>query len=107
MFKLNTARTYKWPVTITVLEGDQEHSGTVTATYRPLASDKAKNPDTASRPLLDLVLVDVDGIEVTGDDGQVLAGDARLNAIRNDPAAAVALTEGYFASVQKKGPKPS
>lgn len=44
MFKLNTARTYKWPVTITVLDGDQELSGTVTVTYRPLASDKAKNP---------------------------------------------------------------
>lgn len=107
MFKLNTARTYKWPVTITVLDGDQELSGTVTVTYRPLASDKAKNPDNASRPLLDLVLVDVDGIEVTGEDGHVLTGDARLSALRNDPAAAVALTEGYFASVQKKATKPS
>lgn len=107
MFKLNTARTYKWPVTITVLDGDQELSGTVTVTYRAVSTDKAKAPENADKTILDLALVDVDGIEVVAEDGQVLLGEARLQALRADTSVAIALTQGYYDSVQKKATKPS
>jgi len=102
MFKLNTERTYQYPVTVTVFTGDVEQQGKFTATYKVVSNDVLRAPENADKTLLDLVLVDVHDIEVTGKDGQALTGPALLAAVKADPAVSTALVAAYQESVTKK-----
>lgn len=98
MFKLNTTRSYKYPVSVTVYgEDGQELTGTFTATFKTLPHD-----DKREGKLLDHVLVGVEGIEVPGADGQPLAGAELLDALKRDPAAMAALVAAYNESIVKK-----
>jgi|SRR5690554_2440663 len=102
MFKLNTRRTYKYPVTVTVFDGEKEESGKFTAVFKVLPNNQMQDPENADKRLLDLVLVDVEGVEVAGEDGQPLQGPELLSALKNDPSASLALVTAYQESVSKK-----
>lgn len=102
MFKLNTARSYTYPVALTVYdEAGKEHTGKFKATFKVVAQDKLREMP-ADTLLLDQVLMGVDGIEVAGEDGKALEGDDLLHAVKNDPAAGTALLTAYQESVAKK-----
>ncbi|WP_110678720.1 hypothetical protein [Salinicola sp. RZ23] len=102
MFKVNRTRSYQYPVTATVYDADgKEQTGKFKATFKVLPHDQAKElPEDTS--LLDAVLNDVSEIEIAGDDGQPLVGDALLDAIKNDPALSVATVSAYHESIAKK-----
>lgn len=102
MFKLNTQRTYKYPVSVTIFDRDQEQTGTFTAVYKVVPNSVLKDPENADKRLLDLVLVGVEGVEVDGEDGKPLQGDALLQALKDDPATSVALVNAYQESITKK-----
>ncbi|MEX2475067.1 hypothetical protein [Marinobacter sp.] len=102
MFSLNTQRSYKYPVTVTVFDGDKEHQGKFTATFKVLPHSQLSDPEKADKRLLDLVLVDVEGVEVAGEDGKPLQGEDLLRALKDDPAASLALISAYQESITKK-----
>lgn len=102
MFTLNTSRTFKQPVNLTIVdENGKDVKGSFTATYKVLPHNESRDlPDDIK--LLDRVLIAVEGIEVPGEDGQPLTGDELLFALKNDPSASVALTSAYQSSILKK-----
>lgn len=98
MFKINTHRTYPYPVAVTIIdEHGKEQTGNFTAIFKIL-------PRQESLPtnLLDQVLVGLDGIELSDADGNVLEGEAALTAAKLDPAIGMALLNTYTESVLKK-----
>ncbi|WKD29540.1 hypothetical protein NDQ72_06245 [Halomonas sp. KG2] len=102
MFKLNTTRSYSFPVSLTVYdETGKEQTGKFTATFKVVAQDKLRDMP-ADTLLLDQVLVGVKGIEVPGEGGKPLEGEELLHALKNDPAASTALITAYQESVSKK-----
>ncbi|WP_164084941.1 hypothetical protein [Pseudazoarcus pumilus] len=100
MFKLNRNRTYRYPVTVVVHEGEKEHKGQFHATFRAAGSDELR--DRGEERLLDVVLVGVEGIEIDGEDGAPLAGADLLEAVKADPAVSAALIAAYHDSIVKK-----
>lgn len=102
MFKLNTSRTYKYPVTVNVFDGEKEEAGKFTAVFKVLRNGQMQDPENADKRILDLVLVDVEGVEVAGADGQPLQGAELLDALKDDPSASMALISAYNESVAKK-----
>ncbi|MBZ9574419.1 hypothetical protein [Modicisalibacter sp. MOD 31.J] len=102
MFTLNTQRTYRQPVNLTVYdERGKEKTGSFTATFKVMPHDQLREqPDGVT--LLDAVLVSVSDIEVPGPDGKALEGEELLEAVKNDPAASVALVTAYQNSIAKK-----
>ena len=102
MFKLNTNRTFKQPVNLTIVdENGKDVKGSFTASFKILPHSEALElPDDTK--LLDRVLVSVEGIEVPGEDGQPLTGDELLEALKNDPSASVAMSNAYQRSIVKK-----
>ncbi|WP_110678836.1 hypothetical protein [Salinicola sp. RZ23] len=102
MFTLNPKRTYQQPVVVTLYdEQGKEQSGRFTATFKVLPHDEAQHLPEETK-LLDAVLVGVSDIEVPGEHGEPLAGEALLEAVKNDPAASVALISAYHDSITKK-----
>lgn len=102
MFKLNPTRTFTYPVAVTVFDGDKEISGNFTGEFRVVPNTELMSPENKDKRLLDLVLVGVDGIEVPGDDGKPLQGEALLDALKADPAVSTALINAYQESITKK-----
>lgn len=102
MFKLNTERTYKWPVTVTVYNGDKEQSGTFRAEFRVVPNDELTDSANRDKRLMDLALVGVEDVEVTGKDGKLLQGEELLSALKADPATNLALVNAYQESITKK-----
>lgn len=102
MFKLNTTRTYKQPVNLTVVdEAGKDVKGTFTAVFKILPNNETRELlDDAT--LLDRVLVSVSDIEVPDETGKPLEGEALRDAVRNDPAASFALITAYQDSIIKK-----
>ena len=98
MFKINTARTYPYPVSVTIIdENGQGQTGSFTATFKILPRQ-----ETLPNNLLEHVLVKIDGLELTDGDGSVLEGEAMLAAAQKDPAISSALLHAYTESVLKK-----
>lgn len=98
MFVLNTARTYRQPVSVVVYdEQGKEQTGKFTAVFKVLP-----HSDELEGKLLDHVLMGVEGIEVAGENGEALTGAALLAAVKADPSASVALVAAYQDSVIKK-----
>lgn len=98
MFVLNTARTYRQPVSVVVYdEQGKEQTGKFTAVFKVLP-----HSDDLEGKLLDHVLVGVEGIEVAGENGEALTGAALLDAVKADPSASAALVAAYQDSVIKK-----
>lgn len=102
MFKINTQRTYKYPVAVTIFDGEKEETGKFTAVFKVLPHSAVKDPDLVDKNLLDLVLVDVEGVEVPGADGKPLQGKDLLQALRDDPSVHNALMTAYQESITKK-----
>ncbi len=102
MFKLNTRRTFKYPVQVTVFDGENEVSGKFTAEFKVLPTTELSAPENEGKRLLDLVLVNVHDVEVPGDDGQPLQGEALTEALKADPATSNALISAYQESITKK-----
>lgn len=97
MFKVNTARTYPYPVSVTIIdENGQDQTGEFSATFKILPRQK-NLPDN----LLEKVLVKLEGLELTDGDN-VLEGKAMLEAAQKDPAISTALLNAYTESVLKK-----
>jgi len=102
VFKLNTNRTYTYPVALTIYdEAGKEQSGKFTATFKVMPQNQLRDMP-ADTLLLDQVLVNASGIEVPGEGGKPLEGDELLDALKNDPAASAALISAYQESVAKK-----
>ncbi|TVU88313.1 hypothetical protein [Vreelandella titanicae] len=102
MFTVNTTRTYKYPVSLTVYdENGKENSGKFKATFKVKPQDELRNMP-ADTLLLDEVLKGVEDICLTDDDGKTLEGDDLLSAAKNDPAISTALISAYQESVSKK-----
>ena len=98
-FKLNTNRTFTARVSITVQdENGKDVTGEFGAEYRVVPID----PDAAVDIDLDEVLVRVFDLEIIGDNGEQLTGDALLEAAKRDPAARIALIGTYRAKQTKK-----
>jgi len=98
MFKLNTQRTYRQPVKVVIYdEQGKEQTGQFTALFKvlPQSGDVEGN-------LLDHVLKGVEDIEVPGEDGAPLQGEALLDAVKKDPSTATALVAAYQDSILKK-----
>lgn len=102
MFTVNTKRTYKYPVSLTVYdEHGKENSGKFKATFKVIPQNELRDLPADSL-LLDQVLVGVDDICLTDDEGKELAGEDKLHAAKNDPAISTALVNAYHESVSKK-----
>lgn len=108
MFKLDTHRTYKTPVSATVLLPDgSEQIGEFTATFKVLPFDQQKAlSEQDGAFLLKEALVDLSDIELT-ENGEVLKGQALLDAAINDPDIALAISEAFSKSIEKKTPTRS
>jgi hypothetical protein len=102
MFKLNRERCYQYPVSVTVFDGEKEQTGKFTATFKVLPNSKLRDPGNADKTLLDLVLVNVEGVEVAGEDGKPLQGEALVQTLKDDPSVSVALVAAYQESITKK-----
>lgn len=102
MFKLNKSRCYQYPVSVTIFDGEKEHTGKFTATFKVLPNSALRDPENSDKTLLDLVLVGVEGVEVPGDDGNPLQGEALVQALKDDPSASTAMVAAYQESVTKK-----
>ncbi|MDR5857954.1 hypothetical protein FZZ93_02405 [Halomonas eurihalina] len=102
MFKVNLNRTYQYPVTATIYDEEgKEHTGKFKARFKVLPHDEAKElPEDTS--LLEAVLTGVSDLEIPGPDGQSLAGEALVEAVKNDPALALATQAAYQDSIAKK-----
>lgn len=102
MFKLNTNRTYKQSVHLTLVdEAGKDVKGTFTAVFKVMPNNETRELlDDAT--LLDRVLVTVSDIEVPDETGKPLEGEALRDAVKNDPAAAFALITAYQDSIIKK-----
>lgn len=102
MFTVNTGRTYKYPVALTVYDEDgKENSGKFKATFKVKPQDELRNLPVDAL-LLDEVLVGLTEIRLTDGEGKVLEGDELLHAAKNDPAISTALIAAYNESVSKK-----
>lgn len=98
MFKVNTHRTYPYPVAVTIIDDQgKDQVGNFTAIFKVMPFQKER-----SDSLLDQVLVGLDGIELSDADGNVLEGEAMLSAAKNDPSISMALVNTYNESVIKK-----
>jgi len=102
MFKLNPTRTFRYPVSVVIFDGDKEVTGQFTAEFRVLPATAMRDPENENKRLLDLVLVGVDGVEVPGKDGRPLQGDELLDALKADPSVSTALVNAYQESITKK-----
>ena len=102
MFKLNKSRCYQYPVSVTIFDGEKEHTGKFTATFKVLPNSALRDPENTDKTLLDLVLVGVEGVEVPGEDGKPLQGDALVQALKDDPSVSVAMVSAYQESITKK-----
>ncbi|MDN3524356.1 hypothetical protein QWY79_03645 [Halomonas sabkhae] len=102
MFKVNTQRTYQYPVNATIYDEDgKECTGKFKARFKVLPHDEAKElPEDTS--LLEVVLTGVSEIEIPGPDGAPLAGEALVEAVKNDPALSTATQAAYQESIVKK-----
>ena len=99
MFKLDTRRTYKHPVTVHFYDDDgAEQSGTFTATFKVLPLGTLDNEER----ILDHVLVAVEDFTLIGEDDKELGGDELLDAVKSDPAVSLALITAYNDSIVKK-----
>ncbi|WP_189444992.1 hypothetical protein [Salinicola rhizosphaerae] len=102
MFKVNRNRTYPYSVTATVFDAEgKEQTGKFKAHFKVLPHDQAREmPEDTT--LLDAVLTGVSEIEIGGEDGQPLAGNELLDAVKNDPALSAATVGAYHESIAKK-----
>lgn len=106
MFKLDTHRTYETPVSATVLLPDgSEQTGEFTAVFKVVPVNEMTDAPEDTR-VLDMALIGVKDIELTSN-GEVLKGDALLEAVKNDPTLQAATLDAYFKSISKKTPMPS
>jgi len=97
MFTLNTNRTCRLPVTVTLYDDDgKEQKGQFSATFKVLPTNEVRSM-SSDESLLDKVLVAVHDIEVPGKEG-----DELLAAIKHDPSTATALIGAYTEHVVKK-----
>lgn len=102
MFTVNTARTYKFPVALTVYdENGKENSGKFKAVFKVKPQNELRDMP-ADTLLLDEVLKGVEDIVLTNDEGKALEGDDLLQAAKNDPAISTALITAYQESISKK-----
>lgn len=103
MLKLQTNRTFTVPVPVTFTdEGGQFQDAQFKATYRMMSDKQAEDPENQGKRLLEMVLLSVDEIELSDDQGNVLQGDDLRTACLFDHTLATALTNAYWAHAAKK-----
>lgn len=103
MFKVNVARTFPCPVTVNIVdENGKDQTGKFTATFKVLPRQ-----DNPPADLLEQVLVGLDGIELSDENGTVLEGHEALGAAIADPSISIALIDAYSEAVLKKNRRKS
>ncbi|MDM8181255.1 hypothetical protein [Marinobacter salarius] len=102
MFKMNKNRCYQYPVSVTIFDGEKEQTGRFTATFKVMPNSALRDESNADKRLLDLVLVNVEGVEVPGDDGKPLQGEALVETLKDDPSVSAAMVAAYQESITKK-----
>lgn len=99
-FVLNTHRTYKQKATLSFLmEDGKTQEAPIVVTWKSIPKSEAKGDD---RDLLDVVLVNVEGISFTDDKGDPVD---TLEAIKNDAACAIQLIEIWREGLEKNSRK--
>ena len=103
MLTINTTRTYKQAITLSLLdEHGKEQTGSFKAIFRILPTSKLIK---SKKSLLDEVLVSVEDIRLLDDKNKPLEGDDLLVGVKDDRDLAVALIEAYNESITKKMPR--
>lgn len=98
MFKVNTARTFRYPVSVNIVdENGKDQSGKFTAVFKVLPRQETPPDD-----LLEQVLTGLEGIELADESGTVLEGQQALDAAIADPSISIALVDAYSEAVLKK-----
>lgn len=106
MLKLNTTRTFTSAVTVHfVTEAGREESGKMKAEFKIIPTDQFQNGENDDKTLLDLVLVSVSNIELTDDKGDLLEGEALIEACKTDPSISTALVSTFTDKIVKKNRK--
>ena len=103
--KINTARTFDASVTVHFHDDNgQPAKGTFGATFKVVPTDSLKDSEDS---FLDHVLVSVNEseLELIGEDGQRLTGEALLSAVKVDPSISLAIVTAYNEQVAKKNLK--
>tara|TARA_R110002049_G_scaffold30388_8_gene104231 strand:- start:413 stop:730 length:318 start_codon:yes stop_codon:yes gene_type:complete len=100
MFKVNPRRTFRYPVTVTIHDGEKAQTGKFHATFRAAQGDELRS--RSDDLFLDIVLLEVHGIEIEGEDGQPLEGEDLLAAVKNDPSLSSACIAAYQESIVRK-----
>ena len=102
--KLNVNRTFKHPVSVKFFD---ENGKIVTGSFQAVFNTlKASDFDDKETKLIDLILVSVDGIELTDEHNNQLTGDDLLQAVKNDSDLASACIEAFNEANEKKRTKP-
>ena len=102
--KLNLDRKYKHPVEIKYYnDAGQIQTGTFTGIFRVTKLTDFEGDD---KRLIDLVLLGVEGLELTDEHGNLLEGSALLDAVKNDSDLVGACLDAFTVSVEKKRTKP-
>jgi len=102
--KLNTTRTFKQAVTLRFLDEEGKiKTGNFTATFRNLLLKKGEAESNES--LLDKVLVDIHGLDLTDENGNLLEGDDLIEVAKMDMDIVEALVEAFNAAIEKKRAK--
>lgn len=101
--RLNTERSFWTPVPLAWLDPDgKQQEGSFRAKFRVMSGDELEAEDNQDKRLVDLVLLDLDELELVGDGGELLEGEALLEAAKMDPAIGAALLETYREANRKK-----
>lgn len=106
--RLNTHRTFPAPVNVDFLDDTGEtQKGTFGAVFKVMPTTELMDDSNKDTRMLDLVLVSIkdDELELVNADGEVLKGDALMEAAKADPTLANAMLEAYNQGLAKKGRK--
>lgn len=104
MFKLNTRRTYKYPVTVVVFDEEgKEIKGKFYAIFKVLPKgERKKMQEEDPEDMSNRVVAGIEGLEIIGEDGTPLKGQDLVDAALNDPACDTAIANAYLESIIKK-----
>jgi hypothetical protein len=103
--KINQNRTFKAPVTVNYYDNDGNLvTGGFTGTFNTL---KATDFNDSQTKFIDLILVDVEGVDMSDDFNNLITGDALVAAVKNDTDLGNACINAFNDAIEKKAKKPT
>lgn len=106
MFEVDLNRTFEAPVTVHSHSPEGKPiSGKFRATYKIVPTTELTNVENEDKRLLDLVLKDVSGLTIRGEDKAELEDDELLEAAKADPEISMAMISTYNEKTARKNLK--